>query len=215
MALSATNLITGNVIQAADIKQFYDLLTGVMTDQSVTLGGTPGLVFGQAASRIVPGATSLALRNNANNANNVLVTDAGLVTIRAGLTITSAGLIANGAASSFSDGSTQTLGIVTSSGAGLFIQPQNFAGNADVALLFTGPSGAASVAGFNFSGPVGVVGATSATTCMNLAASTTARSSLRIAAGSAPTSPVDGDIWYTGSAILIRIGGTTKTFTVS
>jgi hypothetical protein len=46
------------------------------------------LKFSAAASRIVPGATSLALRNNANSADNLLISDAGAATIRAGLTVT-------------------------------------------------------------------------------------------------------------------------------
>ena len=41
-----------------------------------------------AASRIVPGATSFAVRNAANSADNLLVSDAGAVTVRAGLTVT-------------------------------------------------------------------------------------------------------------------------------
>jgi len=40
------------------------------------------LGFFTAASQIVPGATSISLRNNANNADNLLITDAGLVTVR-------------------------------------------------------------------------------------------------------------------------------------
>lgn len=52
---------------------------------------TGSLTLSDAASKIVPGATSLALRNNADSANNVLVSNAGLVTIRAGLVITASG----------------------------------------------------------------------------------------------------------------------------
>lgn len=58
---------------------------------SLTVTGDPGLSLSATASRIVAGATSLALRNNANSADNVLVSDAGAVTIRAGLTITASG----------------------------------------------------------------------------------------------------------------------------
>ena len=34
---------------------------------------------------------------------------------------------------------------------------------------------------------------------------------MRLFAGSAPASPVDGDFWYDGTNLLIRVGGTTKT----
>jgi hypothetical protein len=47
-----------------------------------------------------------------------------------------------------------------------------------------------------------------------LGASTTAKASLRIPSGTAPTSPVDGDIWYDGTDIKMRIGAVTKTFTL-
>lgn len=40
------------------------------------------LTFGAAAARLVPGATSFSLRNSANSADNLLVVDAGDVTVR-------------------------------------------------------------------------------------------------------------------------------------
>lgn len=45
-------------------------------------------------------------------------------------------------------------------------------------------------------------------------AGTTAKSQLNLAAGVAPSSPVDGDIWFDGTNIKMRIGGATKTFTL-
>lgn len=47
-----------------------------------------------------------------------------------------------------------------------------------------------------------------------LGASTTAKASLRIPSGTAPTSPVNGDIWFDGTNIKMQIGGVTKTFTL-
>jgi len=69
---------------------------------TITFNGTAtgAVIFGQniqmnqAASTIRPGATSFALRNNADNADNLLVTDAGVVTARSTLTATS-GLVMN------------------------------------------------------------------------------------------------------------------------
>jgi hypothetical protein len=49
------------------------------------------LLFGAVASKIIPGATSLSLRNHADSADNVLITDAGAATIRNGLTVTAGG----------------------------------------------------------------------------------------------------------------------------
>lgn len=48
-----------------------------------------------------------------------------------------------------------------------------------------------------------------------LAASVAALASLNIPSGTAPTSPVDGDIWFDGTDIKMRIGGVTKTFTLT
>jgi hypothetical protein len=70
-------------------------LSGVttLTASAVTTSGL--LTMTAAASRIVPGATSWSVRNNANSADNFLVIDSGLVTVRLALagpgTVASAG----------------------------------------------------------------------------------------------------------------------------
>jgi hypothetical protein len=46
-------------------------------------------------------------------------------------------------------------------------------------------------------------------------ASTTARASLNIPHGAAPTSPVNGDMWTTTAGAFIQINGVTKTFTLT
>lgn len=50
------------------------------------------LTFAAASAKIIPGATSLLFRNNADSADNLSITNAGLVTVRAGLTVTASGL---------------------------------------------------------------------------------------------------------------------------
>jgi hypothetical protein len=58
-------------------------------------------------------------------------------------------------------------------------------------------------------------GATSSSSTFAIfGAGTTAKSSLRIVAGVAPTTPVNGDVWQDGTDIKIHIGGITKTFTL-
>jgi hypothetical protein len=47
-----------------------------------------------------------------------------------------------------------------------------------------------------------------------LAPATTASATLRVPAGTAPTTPTDGDIWFDGTNLFMRIGGVTKTFTI-
>lgn len=62
----------------------------------------------------------------------------------------------------------------------------------------------------SFASQVAVNGATvSTTTGLITLASATGASSLRIPHGTAPTSPVDGDIWTTTSGLFVRINGVT------
>ncbi len=50
---------------------------------------------------------------------------------------------------------------------------------------------------------------------LSLAAGTTGKASATIASGVAPTSPNNGDIWFDGTDLKMRIGGVTKTFTLT
>lgn len=74
---------------------------------------------------------------------------------------------------------------------------------------------AVTVAGNFSAGKIAANTGVSSSTDLNLAAGTTGVSSLRIAHGSAPTAPVDGDMWTTSSGAFIRINGVTKTFTLT
>lgn len=66
MALSATNIVTGNVIEAADVIQFYNALTGVMTDQPYTLAGQNAALLSVGRQ----GSTNPALLVNTNTASS-------------------------------------------------------------------------------------------------------------------------------------------------
>lgn len=59
---------------------------------------------------------------------------------------------------------------------------------------------------------VGIIGFNSK---VNVSASTTTRAGMNVASGVAPTTPSDGDIWFDGTNLKIRIAGVTKTFTVT
>ena len=61
----------------------------------------------------------------------------------------------------------------------------------------------------------GVTRMTLATNGVSLAAATASATSLNIPAGTAPTSPNNGDIWFDGTALRIRIAGVTRAFTVT
>jgi hypothetical protein len=53
------------------------------------------------------------------------------------------------------------------------------------------------------------------TAYVDIVASTTTAASLRIRSGVAPTAPNDGDIWFDGTALRIRIAGVTRTINVT
>jgi hypothetical protein len=65
----------------------------------------------------------------------------------------------------------------------------------------------------NTAGVMGL-GTNAPTALLDIIGSTTSAASLRIRSGTAPTSPNDGDIWFDGTDIKMRIGGVTKTFTL-
>lgn len=61
----------------------------------------------------------------------------------------------------------------------------------------------------------GFGGITAPTALVHIGASTTARASLCVPHGTAPSSPVNGDIWTDTSGMYVRINGVTKTITLT
>lgn len=86
-------LVNAN-LDTLDAATFYNAAENV--SGAWTFAHANGLTLSAAASRIVPGATSLSIRNNANDADNLLVSNAGVVTARAGLVATAGGLDVTG-----------------------------------------------------------------------------------------------------------------------
>lgn len=60
---------------------------------------------------------------------------------------------------------------------------------------------------------VSIGGGALTATMLSLPAGTTAKAQINFAASTAPTSPVDGDWWFDGTNLKIRISGSTKTVT--
>jgi hypothetical protein len=105
--LSITNVNGGGLnvsgvsnLEATNVSTLH--ATGAATfDGNVTIGDSPvdalavnatptfntGVLFSPATSAIVPGVTSFSFRNHAQTADNLLITDAGAVTVRNGLTV--------------------------------------------------------------------------------------------------------------------------------
>lgn len=66
-----------------------------------TLSLSSTLTMTASASVLIPGATSFAIRNNGDSANNLLVNDAGDVTVRNGFTVTAGGMTVSSGTSAF------------------------------------------------------------------------------------------------------------------
>ena len=81
--------------------------TGALTVPSQSISGN--LTFTAASAKIIPGATSLLIRNNADDQTNVSITNAGVLTARAGLVATAGGLTLT-AGNIVLGGTTQNLG---------------------------------------------------------------------------------------------------------
>lgn len=69
------------------------LKLGIAGTAEATLGDD-SLTFSGATFSFIPGATALAFKNNANNQTNLNITDAGVATVRAGLTVTAGNIAA-------------------------------------------------------------------------------------------------------------------------
>lgn len=50
---------------------------------------------------------------------------------------------------------------------------------------------------------------------LSLAAGTTAAAQINLASSTAPTSPNNGDIWFDGSALMIRVAGVTRSINMT
>lgn len=67
---------------------------------------------------------------------------------------------------------------------------------------------------FKSTGLLGI-GVTSPNAFLSVKASTTTVPHINLTAGVAPSSPIDGDLWYDGTDLKFRQGGTTKTITLT
>lgn len=91
----------------------------------------------------------------------------------------------------------------------LIISPRISGASRDVIISTLGTKADLTV---DRSGNTSVAGTLTASGLVSTPASTTSSAGLRIPHGTAPTSPVNGDLWTTTTAVLARINGTTRTF---
>lgn len=148
----------------------------------------------------------------------------GNVDINTGALSVAAGVTVVGSASfgSFSGGVNTDLNLVSSSAFDTAIKFREQSAATGFNIRYGGADNTFYVAGFNSSaevnaiaiarntGYVGINGVTVPTAALDLAASTTTRASARIRSGVAPTTKNDGDIWYDGTHLYMRIAGADK-----
>jgi hypothetical protein len=177
-----TNVVFAGGLSGVTTLVMAGALSGV---SSIAMSGT--LTMSAALSKIVPGVTSFSHRNNGDGADNLLITDAGVVTARLALAAPS---------------------ITVSGAAGLIFSTSSKIIPSGASLGIRDPTDTLNQLLFNASGAT--FGVRLLTT-----ASLVGGAGFNIPSGTAPTSPVDGDMWYDGAAIKFRIGAVTKTFTVT
>ena len=99
---------------AVTVRTSLAVTTGNITATAGNVAITAGnLTFGAASAKIIPGATSLLFRNNADSATNLTITDAGAVTIgRSTLSVSAGATIGGGSG----------VGTITCTGASVQIQ---------------------------------------------------------------------------------------------
>jgi hypothetical protein len=93
----------------------------------------------------------------------------------------------------------------------LCIYNDSVANNGDISILNDRPAG---IIKFAAGGSSTAQLQIETTGKVSYAAATSAKAQINLASGTAPTSPVNGDIWFDGTDLKMRIGGVTKTFTL-
>lgn len=95
--LAGTQTLTNKILTSPHFTAAVVDAGGLTVTSGDLVVATGLLSFGATAGQIVGGSTSFAVRNHASTADNLLITDAGVATIRAGLTITAGNVGVGGA----------------------------------------------------------------------------------------------------------------------
>lgn len=74
-----TNTFTGATTFSAGVTTSAGI---TVNTTGITIAPQTAITFSHASARVIPGATSLTFRNNANSADNLSIADAGTVTFR-------------------------------------------------------------------------------------------------------------------------------------
>jgi hypothetical protein len=111
ITVTGNETVTGN-LSVSGTTTLGSTTAGATTLGATTVGGdlTIGsafrLLFGATVAKIVPGATSISHRNNADSADNLLISDAGVVTTRNDIVISAGRLLVSATAAKILGGVT-------------------------------------------------------------------------------------------------------------
>ncbi len=218
VAASSGNTVIAGTLALTGAATFSNL-----TSTRVMYAGAAGLVSGSSTFTFVVGTGVLTApeltASNRTTGRVAYFTTGGNLTDNAGLAYAGSVLTVTVSGSGFN----KNIDTVNSNAGG---KPYNQIGDGTngITIGHVNNTGAANYGFISYSGldPSAGVGllmgstgvasigiAISASTQLNLAAGTTAVSSMRLAHGSAPTSPVNGDMWTTTSGLFVRINGST------
>lgn len=191
-SLNLTTLVVTGDTTLADVQLTADLTVNGSVNIGSTFTGSGALALFQ---RSFAGETRFTFSNSSGSSSAT-----ALLEITVGSTTSGDPM-----AQWFIGGSTAwTAGIDNSASDQFVIAAATTLGTAsDVIQLTTGGD-------LTLKGKAGIDGqAVSSSTSLATPAATTAKSSIRLPHGSAPTSPVDGDMWTTTAGLFVRINGAT------
>lgn len=217
-----TNTLTSNLSGAENVAVGTDALALYTGNYNVAVGGraldaaTTGqqniAVGYNALGAVVDGNANVAIGDQAGDSitsgdENIAIGQLALGALSIG---NSNIAIGSGAGDNITTGSTNVI-------IGYNIDAQSISANGQLSIqnAIFGLSNTATGTALS-TGTLGVY-VVDPTASLDIAAGTTAKASLRIRKGVAPTTPNDGDIWYDDAAetLHVRINGVTKTFTVT
>lgn len=213
----------GLTVSGAAGLQALTATTGVFSAGLFTNGGSINFGNFVGTGKIIGASVGLSLRNTNDNADNITVTDAGLVTLRLNLAFAaaSAKIIPGATQISFRDAADVNDNLVISNAGVVSVRGGLSVGgslsfSSAVAKLLLGATSFAirdnadttNLMLFNTSG---ITLAQSLITTASVAGS----AGLNVPHGSAPTSPVNGDLWSTTTTLNFRLNGVTKSITMT
>lgn len=212
-ATAVNQVILGTNIEMPINTGGFGGITYRMLRLATSGAGASSIVFtlqADGTSAFIDSGSQLYIRSG--GASNILLGLAGQVTFNNGAAFTNGSAVAISPALNGTGGSVTNRALLisptinatagTTSSYGIHYNP-TISGTTGLTIYGIVVTPPAALNGFGVT-PTAVV---------DIAASSTVRASLRIQSGVAPTTPNDGDIWFDGTDLKLRSGGTTYTLT--